>query len=94
VRAVDSLKSIFTPFLPHTSQRLHELLGYEGYIAGPLEFRRVVEEDGSAHEVLTGNYTSWVGEWKPSELPPGQVLAEPEARFKKLAESIVAAEHA
>jgi methionyl-tRNA synthetase len=92
LRAVDSLKVIFAPFLPHTSQRLHELLGYEGYISGPLEFRRVVEEDGSAHEVLTGDYTSWIGEWKPSELPAGQVLAEPEPLFKKLDESIVAEE--
>ncbi len=33
--AVDSLKVIFTPFLPHTSQELHELLGYDGSIAGP-----------------------------------------------------------
>ena len=35
LRAVDSLKTLFTPFLPHTSQRVHELLGYEGFIAGP-----------------------------------------------------------
>ena len=45
LRAVDSLKVIFTPFLPHTSQTLHELLGYEGWLAGPLEFREV-DEDG------------------------------------------------
>ena len=45
LRAVDSLKTIFTPFLPHTSQVVHELLGYDGLIAGPLEFREV-EEDG------------------------------------------------
>ena len=39
LRAVDNLKIIFTPFLPFSSQALHELLGYEGWIAGPLEFR-------------------------------------------------------
>ena len=39
LRAVDNLKIIFTPFLPFSSQTLHELLGYEGWIAGPLEFR-------------------------------------------------------
>ena len=39
LRAVDSLKVIFTPFLPHSSQTLHELLGYDGWLAGPLEFR-------------------------------------------------------
>ena len=88
LRAVDSLKTLFTPFLPFTSQRVHELLGYEGYIAGPLEFREV-DEDGAAHTVLTGDYASWVGTWAPSELPPGQGLREPAPLFKKLDEGIV-----
>jgi methionyl-tRNA synthetase len=89
LRAVDSLKILFTPFLPHTSQRLHELLGYDGWIAGPLDYRTVEEADGVTHEVLTGDYASWIGEWRPSELPPGQQLREPEPLFKKLDESVV-----
>jgi methionyl-tRNA synthetase len=88
LRAVDSLKTLFTPFLPHTSQRVHELLGYEGYIAGPLAFREVTEEGGRSHEVLTGDYTGWVGSWEPSQLPPGQVLLEPAPLFRKLDDSI------
>src|SRR4051812_47398557 len=89
LRAVDSLKTIFTPFLPHTSQLVHELLGHEGYLAGPLEFREVVEEDGRAHEVLTGDYASWVGSWEPSTLQPGQVLQPPRPLFKKLDDTVV-----
>ena len=92
LRAVDSLKVLFTPFLPHTSQRLHELLGYEGSIAGALEFRPVEEDEGEAHEVLTGDYASWVGRWEPSELPPGQALREPVPLFRKLDPEIGAAE--
>jgi methionyl-tRNA synthetase len=84
LRAVDSLKVIFTPFLPHTSQALHELLGYEGWLAGPLEFREVDEEEGRSHQVLTGSYSDWVGTWAPSELPPGQPLREPAPLFRKL----------
>ncbi len=83
LRAVDNLKIIFTPFLPFSSQALHELLGYEGWIAGPLEFR-TVEEEGASHRVLTGDYASWVGRWAPSELRPGQTLAEPKPLFRKL----------
>ncbi len=75
LRAVDSLKVIFTPFLPHTSQQLHELLGYEGWLAGPLEFRPVVEEDGRRHEVLTGDYASWIGTWQPSDATAGAAAA-------------------
>jgi methionyl-tRNA synthetase len=84
LRAVDSLKVILTPFLPHTSQALHELLGYEGWLAGPLEFRKVEEDDGRSHQVLTGSYADWVGTWAPSELPPGQPLREPTPLFRKL----------
>jgi methionyl-tRNA synthetase len=84
LRCVDSLKILFAPFLPFGSQKLHELLGYEGFIAGPLEFREHDDSDGRSHVVLTGDYESWVGSWEPSELPPGQQLNEPEHLFKKL----------
>ncbi|HZC74331.1 MAG TPA: hypothetical protein VE220_00025, partial [Gaiellaceae bacterium] len=85
--------TLFTPFLPFSSQALHELLGWEGWIAGPLERRTVEENDGSAHEILTGDYASWVGSWAPSELPPGQTLREPRPLFRKLdAEAVIAAE--
>ena len=39
LRCVDSLKTLLAPFLPFTSQAVHELLGYDGFLAGPLEFR-------------------------------------------------------
>ena len=89
LRCVDNLKIMLTPFLPFTSQRLHELLGYAGYIAGPLEFREHAEEDGSRHRVLTGDYTSWVGRWEPSALPPGQPIGQPAPLFKKLDDAVV-----
>jgi methionyl-tRNA synthetase len=92
LRAIDGLKILFTPFLPHSSQQLHELLGFEGWIAGPLEFREVAEEDGSTHTVLTGDYDRWIGRWEPSELPPGQKLREPKPLFKKLDPETVVAE--
>jgi methionyl-tRNA synthetase len=84
LRCVDSLKILFTPFLPFSSQRLHGLLGYEGEIAGPPEMEQREEEDGSSHFVLTGDYDTLVGRWEPSRLPPGQTLREPELLFKKL----------
>ncbi|MEN3342944.1 MAG: methionyl-tRNA synthetase [Actinomycetota bacterium] len=89
LRCVDSLKTLLTPFLPFTSQVVHELLGYDGYLAGPLESRAEGEEDGSSHAVLTGDYGSWVGAWTPSELPAGQALREPRPLFRKLAPEVV-----
>jgi len=93
LRCVDSLKILFTPFLPHSSQALHELLGHDGWIAGPLEFREVVDPDGSPHSVLTGDYASWVGRWEPSTIAPGRPLARPAPLFAKLdPEAVVASE--
>jgi methionyl-tRNA synthetase len=67
------------------------MLGYEGFIAGPLEFREV-DEEGQSHQVLTGDYASWIGGWEPSDLPPGQALQEPRQLFRKLDDSVVAEE--
>ncbi len=88
LRCVDNLKIQFTPFLPRSSQQVHELLGYQGTIAGPLEFREV-EDSGARHTVLTGDYASWDGEWAPSALPAGQKLREPCPLFRKLDPAIV-----
>src|SRR5262249_34487045 len=77
LRAVDSLKVIFTPFLPHSSQTLHDLLGYDGWLAGPLDFRTVEEDGGRTHDVLTGDYAERTGAWTPTELAPGAAGARP-----------------
>jgi methionyl-tRNA synthetase len=92
LRCVDSLKTLLAPFLPFTSQVVHELLGHQGYLAGPLEYRDESEEDGSTHRVLTGDYGSWVGGWAPSALRPGQALREPRPLFAKLDPEAVVAE--
>jgi methionyl-tRNA synthetase len=84
LRCIDNLKILLTPFLPFSSQQVHELLGYEDVLAGPLEFREI-EDEGGGHVVLTGDYESWSGEWAPSSLPPGRPLPDPpRPLFKKL----------
>ena len=83
LRCVDDLKTIFAPFLPFTSQTVHELLGHEGHLAGPLAFEEV-DEEGEVHTVLTGDYASWVGRWASGDLPVGQQLREPRPLYTKL----------
>jgi methionyl-tRNA synthetase len=84
VRCVDSLKVLFAPFLPFTSQRVHELLGYDDVLSGPLEFRDVGADDDDPHTVLTGRYGHWRRGWGPTDLAEGQKLREPVPLFKKL----------
>jgi methionyl-tRNA synthetase len=89
LRVIDNLKTLFAPFLPHSSQKLHEYMGYDGYIAGPLEFRDITEANGKTHRVLTCNARAWVGKWAPSQLPAGHPLRKPDPLFKKLEPKIV-----
>ena len=93
LRSIDNLKLLFLPFLPFSSQALHELLGYDTVIAGPLRFEEVREGDDAPYNVLTGDYAEWDGRWAPSALPAGQVLREPKRLYAKLdPETVVAQE--
>jgi methionyl-tRNA synthetase len=87
LRAVDNLKTILASILPHTAQKLHEYLGYEGQLFG---IQQVVEyeEETRSHRALTYDHSGAVGTWAASELPPGQALRAPAPLFKKLDESV------
>jgi methionyl-tRNA synthetase len=88
LRAIDSLKVLLTPFLPFSAQRLHEMLGYDDVLAGPLDLRTIAEGD-TEHVVLTGDYASWAGRWEPKplfvKLDAEQVVAEELARMEATA---------
>jgi len=92
LRCIHHLRVLFAPFLPFSSQVLHELLGHDGYLAGPLELREVEEDGEPPHTVLTGDYAGWTGRWAPGDLPIGQELREPRPLFKKLDPETVVSE--
>jgi methionyl-tRNA synthetase len=88
LRAVDDLKVLFAPFLPFSSQRLHEMLGYEGRLFGQQRVQTVGEGE-DAHAVLRYDPAGALGRWAPGALPAGQALREPAALFAKLDEATV-----
>ena len=88
LRAIDNLKLLFTPFLPFSSQALHELLGYDTVIAGARV--RGDRRRRSPYTSSPATTTRGTARWEPSALPPGQALREPKPLFVKLdAEQVV-----
>ena len=80
LRCVDNLKTMLTPFLPFSSQRLHLMLGYDDVIAPQPEVR-----DAGDHRIISGDYDSQ-DRWHPSTLPAGRDLPSPQPLFKRLDE--------
>jgi len=78
LRCVDNLKTMLTPFLPFSSQRLHNLLGYDDEIAPQPQVK-----DLGSHRIITGEYAA-DDRWRTSELEPGRKLPTPQPLFKRL----------
>ena len=89
LQAISDLNTLLTPFLPHSAQRVHELLGGTGVHAPMPSIVEVDDLDGGpAYPVLTGDYT--VGaRWESVPLVAGTLLAAPKPVFRKLDPSVV-----
>jgi methionyl-tRNA synthetase len=83
LRAIDSLKVLFAPFLPFTSEALHQQLGYDGLLFGQ-QIINTFQEGTREHSALCYDSSEATGRWQPSELPAGQALRKPAPLFKKL----------
>ncbi|MFM8427310.1 MAG: methionine--tRNA ligase, partial [Chloroflexota bacterium] len=87
LKAIDSLKVMFAPFIPFTSERLHGFFGYETPLFGEQYTEEVTDAIGS-HKVL--RYKPVEGlQWKPSDLKPGSKLNQPGPLFKKLEPTVI-----
>jgi methionyl-tRNA synthetase len=99
LRAIDSLKVLFAPFLPFTSEQLHQYLGYDTPLFGE-QYIEEVEDSLGVHNVLRYRPPTLSGAegaveaWKRSKLEPGQKLREPGPLFKKLEDSVIEEERA
>jgi len=91
LQAIDSLKLMFAPFLPFSSERLHTYLGYTKPLFGE-QYTVSVEDSLGVHEALRYRSGEAVGSWSPGLLPAGHKILKPEPLFKKLDNEIVAEE--
>ena len=92
LKAIDSLKVLFAPILPFTSEQLNGFFGYETVLFG----EQFVEEISDSLGTHTGlRYRAPIKmNWKSSELKPRQKLNQPSPLFKKLDDSLVEEERA
>ncbi|WP_448642496.1 methionine--tRNA ligase [Geodermatophilus sp. URMC 63] len=93
LQAVSDCNALLTPFLPHSAQKVHELLGGTGVWSPEPRIEEVTDlDDGSPYPIITGDYSDGQAVWASRPLPPGTPLSPPTPVFRKLDESIVAEE--
>jgi methionyl-tRNA synthetase len=88
LQVIDDAKTLLAPFLPNSSQKVHEMLGGTGVFAPMPEVREVDEEGGSSYPVLMGEYDTGA-RWESTPVRVGAELAPPVPLFKKLDVSVV-----
>src|SRR5687767_14327711 len=91
LQAIKDCNALLTPFLPHSAQQVHELLGGTGVWSAQPQVEEVADlDDGSPYPIITGRYDEAQAGWGSAPLPPsGTPLAPPTPIFTKLDPSVV-----
>ncbi|GAA3459860.1 methionine--tRNA ligase [Saccharothrix longispora] len=86
LQVVQDANTLLTPFLPHSAQKVHELLGGTGVWAAQPELTEVADLDvpDRGYPVLTGDYAAEQAEWRSTPIEVGRPLAKPAPLFAKL----------
>jgi methionyl-tRNA synthetase len=89
LQLVDDGKTLLTPFLPRSSQKVFEMLGGSGVWSGMPRIEEVSEDGGPLYPVITGDYTVAAARWASMPIRPGTPLNPPVPLFPKLDPSVV-----
>jgi methionyl-tRNA synthetase len=89
LQAVDDCKALLTPFLPASSQQVHELLGGSGTWSSMPQIHEVSEDGNADYPVLMGDHAAAAAVWESRPIVPGTPLVPPTPVFAKLDTSIV-----
>ena len=91
LQAVDDCNALLAPFLPHSAEQVHSLVGRTGGVAPMPEIREVTDlDDGRPYPVLMLDRDPHDGlAWGSRPLVPGTPVAPPTPVFRKLDDSVV-----
>ncbi|RKT83550.1 methionyl-tRNA synthetase [Saccharopolyspora antimicrobica] len=86
LQVVSDANTLLTPFLPHSAQKVHELLGGTGVWSAQPEIREVADLDDESVEypVLMGEYAAEQAAWRSTDIEVGRPLNKPSPLFAKL----------
>ncbi|WP_433245733.1 methionine--tRNA ligase [Streptosporangium sp. CA-135522] len=87
LQVVDDAKTLLTPVLPGSSNKIYAMLGGTGVWSGMPEIHEVEEGDRS-YPIITGSYEG-AARWEPMPIKAGTPLAPPTPLFTKLDPKIV-----
>ncbi|MDN5767381.1 MAG: methionine--tRNA ligase [Humibacillus sp.] len=96
VQVVSDLNTMMSPFLPHSANRVHLVIGGTGeFMPMPrLEVVRDLDDDSRTYPVITGDYSA-TPRWERRPVEVGAVIAKPTGVFTKFdADQVVADEQA
>lgn len=88
LQVVADCNTMFTPLLPHASQKVFEAIGGEGTWAAQPHLVEVSQDDGADYPVLTGDYTTQKARWASIPVVVGTPLSKPTPIFRKLDEKL------
>ena len=92
LQLVDDAKTLLTPFLPDSSEKVHRMLGGTAPWSGQPELREVEDLDGGpGYPVLMGDYATQAV-WERRPIRVGHAVDKPVPLFTKLDPSVVAEE--
>jgi methionyl-tRNA synthetase len=89
LQLVDDGKTLLTPFLPRSSQKVYEMFGGNEVWSGMPRIEEVDEDGGPAYPVITGSYSGAAARWESMPIAVGTPLATPAPLFAKLDPSVV-----
>jgi methionyl-tRNA synthetase len=87
LQVVSDAKTLLTPFLPRSSQKVYEMLGGSDTWSEMPSIVKVDEEDAPSYPVITGQYSA-APRWSSVPIAPGTPLKAPVPLFTKLDQSV------